>query len=93
MTDLQRAKDSIPVRFLGAKNKREKIREELLKNANDVMKSANPWSVKRFLEEVTDPSWNSTFYIIEQGKTGETCFDMNTVFESKKFHVICIFFN
>lgn len=57
----------MPVHLLGPKNSRERVRDELIMNAMTVMKSANPWSIEKFLEEVADPEWNSTFDIIDQG--------------------------
>lgn len=68
LADIERVKKSIPVHMLGPLNTRERVRDELIKNAMSVMKSADPWDVETFLAEVAEPDWNSTFDIIDQGK-------------------------
>lgn len=71
MADLERARKSMAVHMLGPRNSRERVRDELIQHATTVMKSAVPWDVETFLEEVSDPDWNSTFDIIDQGKVSK----------------------
>lgn len=80
------------VHLLGPKNSRERTRDECLRNAMTVMKSANPWNTQRFLDEVSDPAWNATFDIVDQSKIRETYFDVNTVVENIKIYVQITYF-
>lgn len=44
-----------------------KVRDERIKAAMEQMKSEAPWSVQKFLSEVTDPTFDPLIQIIEQG--------------------------
>lgn len=44
------------------------VQDGLIRNAMNAMKAENPWSIERFLREVTEPDYNdSLFELINEG--------------------------
>lgn len=50
-----------------------KVRDSRIKNAMDYMKTKNPWSVEKFINEVSNPDWDPTFSTIDQGMNFFIC--------------------
>lgn len=64
--DLERARQAMDVRVHSRKS--NLTRDNHIRYCMDAMKSKNPWSVERFLSEVSDPEYNQgLFELIDLG--------------------------
>lgn len=61
-----RAGKGLPIHMTHSSSK-WKVRDARLKNAMEHMKCDKPWTVQKFIDEVSTPDWDPTFETIDQG--------------------------
>lgn len=65
--NMERAQKGLPVHMKDS-NQLWDARDKRIKNAQDNMKTENPWSIETFLSEIADVEWDPKFAIIDQGE-------------------------